>query len=462
MKRQKINIVRKTGQNYSYFVDENGLLKGEWGGFDENPYLVHGKRFFWIYYSKFSKRVPIDEYGYFYFKFHCSKYDGVLELSDGIFLCEKDERFGVIDGDGNYIFHTAFRKVSYIKREIQDEILDLFIIKSETRMFLYNNTTKSESKEYDEITYYSNEYFLYKENGKFGLIDNNGKILTNAIYNKRNYCDSYRHLLYTDLLGYGFPIYFTNNKIYGKITLNKYEKCVKVGPVWDSYYYITLLNEKYGLLNQYGETIVDPCMDEVYLYDGPMKPYIEIKFSDGKSGKWVNIIFVITKQDGKFSLYDVVSGKCIVSECEEMDFVVGPKRIGIKESDFIRFKKNSSVGYVTTGGFIIDKNHFDEFHLVNSFWLVSQNGKWGVLRLTGFEYYPCIFDNIKHIRSGLFLVHENGIEKTIGKDYESVLDVEPYYYSNREMMQDTWDAMTDGQYGDMPDGFNGDFDFLGY
>ena len=46
----------------------------------------------------------------------------------------------------------------------------------------------------------------------------------------------------------------------------------------------------------------------------------------------------------------------------------------------------------------------------------------------------------------------------------------PHYYdddyddtpSYRELMRDSWDAMTDGQYGDMPDGFDGDFDFLGY
>ena len=30
-----------------------------------------------------------------------------------------------------------------------------------------------------------------------------------------------------------------------------------------------------------------------------------------------------------------------------------------------------------------------------------------------------------------------------------------------DYMRDTWDAMTDGVYGDMPDGFNGNFDFLG-
>jgi hypothetical protein len=29
-------------------------------------------------------------------------------------------------------------------------------------------------------------------------------------------------------------------------------------------------------------------------------------------------------------------------------------------------------------------------------------------------------------------------------------------------MRDSWDAMTDGMYGDMPDGFDGDYSFLGY
>lgn len=37
-----------------------------------------------------------------------------------------------------------------------------------------------------------------------------------------------------------------------------------------------------------------------------------------------------------------------------------------------------------------------------------------------------------------------------------------YSYDDYDWRQDSWDAMTDGMYGDMPDGFDGDFDFLGY
>ena len=36
------------------------------------------------------------------------------------------------------------------------------------------------------------------------------------------------------------------------------------------------------------------------------------------------------------------------------------------------------------------------------------------------------------------------------------------YYDNTDYARDTWDAMTDGQYGDMPEGFDGDYDWLGY
>ena len=48
------------------------------------------------------------------------------------------------------------------------------------------------------------------------------------------------------------------------------------------------------------------------------------------------------------------------------------------------------------------------------------------------------------------------LDKYKGCDYET-----DYSNDDRDYMRDTWDAMTDGMYGDMPDGFDGDFDFLG-
>ena len=46
-------------------------------------------------------------------------------------------------------------------------------------------------------------------------------------------------------------------------------------------------------------------------------------------------------------------------------------------------------------------------------------------------------------------------------DWEYKEEEEPDY-DNTDFARDTWDAMTDGQYGDMPEGFDGDYDWLGY
>ncbi|MDE7421438.1 MAG: WG repeat-containing protein [Muribaculaceae bacterium] len=48
-------------------------------------------------------------------------------------------------------------------------------------------------------------------------------------------------------------------------------------------------------------------------------------------------------------------------------------------------------------------------------------------------------------------------EYGIGYDYKDDNDS----YDDHDYMRDSWDAMTDGMYGDMPEGFDGDFGFLG-
>lgn len=53
---------------------------------------------------------------------------------------------------------------------------------------------------------------------------------------------------------------------------------------------------------------------------------------------------------------------------------------------------------------------------------------------------------------------EEKIER-INREYSYNCDYD--YYDEPDYARDTWDAMTDGMYGDMPDGFDGDYDFLG-
>lgn len=59
----------------------------------------------------------------------------------------------------------------------------------------------------------------------------------------------------------------------------------------------------------------------------------------------------------------------------------------------------------------------------------------------------------KHSLRYWFSNHWNLKPHEYSRDYDDVDDT--------DYARDTWDAMTDGMYGDMPDGFDGDYDFLG-
>ena len=54
-----------------------------------------------------------------------------------------------------------------------------------------------------------------------------------------------------------------------------------------------------------------------------------------------------------------------------------------------------------------------------------------------------------------------GVQNSLGADIIMSFDECPPYPATYDYMKDSWDAMTDGMYGDMPDGFDGDYDFLG-
>lgn len=53
---------------------------------------------------------------------------------------------------------------------------------------------------------------------------------------------------------------------------------------------------------------------------------------------------------------------------------------------------------------------------------------------------------------------EECYEEELCSSYNSNEDYNDYEYT----LEDTWDAMTDGMYGDMPEGWDGDLEFLGY
>lgn len=171
-KQIKIHIERQGG----CYIDSNGLLKGEWGGYKESQnYGPNGEAIFEVYYNRFSKYVEINEFGFFYNKFSCQKYDGVLKLDKYLYLCEKNNRLGIIDDDEHTILHIAYNEIKpYFNIDY------IFIVTTETGKFLINLSSAMQSEVYDDI-FIVYDSVIYKKDKKYGFLNIHGQVLLDPI-----------------------------------------------------------------------------------------------------------------------------------------------------------------------------------------------------------------------------------------------------------------------------------------
>ena len=250
---QKIKIEHRYGNHYSYFVDANGLLKGEWGGFDElYDHGPNGEVMFELYYSHFRRKIPINEFGFFYNKFSCKKYDGILKLPKcDFYICEKNGRFGLINSDEKFVLHTVYNDIvpyfwglhpGYGMRPIyllndnlyycwKDEYKDniFFIITTETGKFLFNLSKGTESAVYDDIFFADGEchpQIIYKTGDKYGALDVEGNVLLKPYF----YCTEFRPSLYYIYNDVYFNVWVENGLFYGKIPIIDYYGDLRSAP----------------------------------------------------------------------------------------------------------------------------------------------------------------------------------------------------------------------------------------
>lgn len=433
-KKKKIKIERRTGNHYSYYVDANNILKGEWGGFKENfDYGTNKKqKVYGIYYNRYSQYVPINENGFFYNKFDCRKYDGIIkwQSNPSLFISEKNGRFGLLDGDENIILHTVYKDI------IIYNLTDNFsIVTTETGKFFYNISNKKFSHEYDDIFIQRDKYeridnnIYFKDKDKYGVLDYDGNIILPARYNKLNWTPDLM-FLYKDIY---FHVSLKNKKYYGEIPIDIYDNCFYVGRDIFEGYYITERGGKFGLLSNRKDLISEPFFDEIILYNPKhvfaKSGYHRISFIDARSGKGVDIIFVIARKGKKYWLFNGMNGHCYLEKC---DYIFHHEVYTDRGANpYIEFDRNGKHGYVTSGGFILSEEEYDEINISGSRILLSKNGKYGISIITGFEILPCIYDKIEIIDRDHFVVTKNGLDKKVDIEHPYVEEDDDYSQNER-------------------------------
>lgn len=399
----------------SYYVDTNGLLKGEW--YDYKEFLgPNNETMFCFYYNHFLDWIEINEYGLFYNIFSCRKYDVVLKLSEDIYICEKNGRFGLLDKNEKMILHVCYQDIKYVCG-----VPSIFLVSTEIGVFLFNLDKQKQSEVYEDIARSSYGYFTFKLNDKYGLIDNEGNVILKPEYEKSN------EQLSIQFKNYYFSFYVNNNLFYDKFSINEFDLCIKVTLLMQGYFYITKKNSKYGLYNSYLHCVSEPRLDDIVIYEYHHSLFCRTHYLIPEGG-FVDIIFLIGIENHSYSLFNIQNCQCIIKDCQEMQYItIDRDKVSIK------YKKNGRIGYVTFAGIIVSEDDYDTIEATHHMYIVSKEGKYGAITGEGKIWAPCIFDNIEWKGNGFgnLVAIKDGEELVLNPKPEAYIDDDSDYENQR-------------------------------
>lgn len=439
----KLKRVPVPNQCRSYIIDAKKIVKGKWGG---NGELITDNRtgevyVHYLYYSPKSIRLPINMYGYFYNIFDCRRYDVVIHAIKNFYLVIKGKKYGLMDDEFHTILDVSYKDIRLVHFS-QLKGIPLFVVTCKKGQFLYNAETGMQTQTFDSLAYHDNEYIsgfyrdylVYEEYGKFGLLSPEGEVIIKARFDlyKIDFSERNRiergHVYFQETFHnhkYGF--YIENNKFYGKVSVNTYDSCIRIGGKYHNNYYIVKTNGKYGILNHQCDEITLPPLDDMFFAKNPMLSIFGALNRYRRVGNPISETFLIGLIENKYNLYSITSLDCsqdaklIISDCDEMEFIEGKtSSYGFRdEYPYIRFKKNGMEGYVNEDGIVISPEFFNEIKPIEvsenrgCYYLITQKGKTGLLNAKRKVLFPCIYDNIKNITPWSALVVENGTEKEV-------------------------------------------------
>lgn len=419
-KKDKISIVKRIHHNMTFFVDENNLIKGEWGGF----YLVKdelGDKIYNLYHIKFKRYTFISENGDFCYRFSCKRYDSVCPVYDDCYICEKNGRYGIIKedestGDEIVLLDVCYKDIRILKN-------NEFICESEVGFFLFNCCTLERSQIYDEIIindHNYNECPVVRDNEKYGCIDHHGNLLVRAI------CKDYDFSSGTTLL-YKHRNKLANVEIrkgmfFGVIDPQKYYICFPLDGTQRSYYIAQYESFDWGVLNFKGDYVLLPIYNEI------INESFDILLS--KDGRCITNPCVICRSEDRYKLFNLVTKEFIIeNDCSSISF----KELKIFNECYkcIEYIIKGKKGYITNRLFNVSPDDYDSIEIIADCFVVSKNQKFGVLNDFGTSLLPCEYDVVSNISGRNIEAIKDGISYNIERHDLVPPKEKPFFYEQK-------------------------------
>ena len=322
------------------------------------------------------------------------------EIATNYYALYADNKWGILDSKGNTVIEPTYQEMIIVLNNKKDVFLCTYDINEETGEYktkVVNKENKEIYTDYDKIealvnydssgnAWYEKDIFKVQSNGKYGLIDINGKQVLKTEYDEIE-------------------------------TLKGLENSILVTK-----------DGKVGLVNEAGATIISPEYSKIQKFDDNYKKgYITID-ADKKYGL---VSYAGSKiLDNKYEKIDSVGGEnyFVIEENKEQKVVdvngkvvleKGYDKISQLNSDGIVFIKDKKYGFMDYEGKVLVKPEYDSLKEINTGILkASKDKKYGLIDLDGKTKVKFNYNDIYYEENAGFYVAEDS------KYNSSIIDTE--------------------------------------
>ena len=287
-----------------------------------------------------------------------NKEQGKITSKD-YFAAYKDEKWGVIDQNGDIVIDPSYKEAITIPNSKKDVFLCVYDVNYETGEY----KTKALNSKNEEI---------FTQYDKIEAIQNSDE--NNNLWNEENVLKVKKDDKYgiIDLTG-------------KELSQTKYEEITAVPGIKNALK--VKENEKWGIIDNQGKIIVQTNYEDIINLG-----------KDNKSG------FIVKGQDGKFGIIDYSNQTVLETKYDEIAKVYG--------NDMYVVKKDGKQVLIKQDGTEILSQGFDNITeiLKNSEngIIFMKNGKYGVMKITGEIKINPEYQYLKESKTGVFIANKDG------------------------------------------------------
>lgn len=244
-----------------------------------------------------------------------------------------------------------------------------------------------------------------------------------------------------------------------------------------NYYYPVYTNQKWGVINQKGDIIVEPTKDEIItIPDSKQEIFIcienvdynngnyktkvlnsnnqeiftnydtveAIENNDKNSNLWYEQGVLKVKKENKYGLIDFSGKEILPLEYQEIKALSGVK-------NSLLIKKDDKLGLCDNSGIIIIPTNYKEIKPIeqnyqNGYIVVNDQNKYGVIDFNKVTILEPKYEDIKQVKgNNIYIIKENGNYKAINKEGQTLL--ENKFDNVTQINEDNLVIVRNGKYG---------------